>query len=123
MKLLIKKILGMLKADSSHYPTINNLDPEAFKKALEKSPENYLIDVRTAREIRSGKLKDAIEINFMSTEFTKQIATLSRAESYFMYCRSGNRSKKACKEMQRMGFENLYNLEGGLLAWPFEKNY
>jgi rhodanese-related sulfurtransferase len=37
-----------------------------------------------------------------------------------VYCRSGARSAKACEIMNELGFENAYNLLGGILAWNGE---
>ncbi len=39
-----------------------------------------------------------------------------RAEPLLLICRSGNRSGKAALLLSRMGFETLYNLQGGMLA-------
>jgi rhodanese-related sulfurtransferase len=38
-------------------------------------------------------------------------------KNYYIYCRSGARSSRACKIMGKAGFKNLYNLKGGILSW------
>jgi sulfur-carrier protein adenylyltransferase/sulfurtransferase len=40
-----------------------------------------------------------------------------RSQRVLLYCRSGNRSGKAAEEMVRLGYENVANVEGGILAW------
>ena len=42
--------------------------------------------------------------------------SLDKKNSYFLYCRSGNRSAQACMYMHDKGFIT-YNLMGGMLAW------
>ena len=38
-------------------------------------------------------------------------------EEIICYCRSGKRSMQASMMLETMGFTNLINLEGGMLAW------
>ncbi|OYZ47559.1 MAG: hypothetical protein B7Y15_13965 [Bacteroidetes bacterium 24-39-8] len=38
-------------------------------------------------------------------------------QEVFVYCRSGNRSGQACLILETMGFTNLINVSGGMLAW------
>ena len=42
---------------------------------------------------------------------------LDEEKAYYVYCRSGARSAAACAHMRDMGFEELYNLKGGILDW------
>jgi rhodanese-related sulfurtransferase len=34
-----------------------------------------------------------------------------------VYCKAGGRSEQACSLMNQMGFENTYNLMGGMMQW------
>jgi rhodanese-related sulfurtransferase len=40
-----------------------------------------------------------------------------KEEEVICYCRSGNRSGQACLILETMGFRNVKNLQGGMLAW------
>jgi len=40
-----------------------------------------------------------------------------KEEEVYVYCRSGNRSGQACMILESMGFTNLINVSGGMLAW------
>jgi phage shock protein E len=93
-----------------------NVDVPAFK-ALMTEPEVVLLDVRTPAEIAQGKLEGAVELNFNSPDFAEKVAQLDKSKTYLVYCRSGNRSGKACTIMQQQGFGHLYNLNGGMLEW------
>ena len=45
-----------------------------------------------------------------------------RSLNYYVYCHSGVRSVQACQIMKTFGYENLYNLLGGISNWKGEKN-
>ena len=50
-----------------------------------------------------------------------EIDKLSKEKKVVLHCRSGGRSGQMIQVLeQRMGFENLYNLKGGILAWADE---
>lgn len=95
-----------------------NLSGSAFKKQLQAAPNAVLLDVRTAGEFSSGSIPGAINIDFLSPGFAKAAGQLDREATYFLFCRSGNRSGQACKTMHRMGFD-VRNLSGGIGAYPF----
>ncbi len=49
--------------------------------------------------------------------FKAGLEKLDKSKSYGVYCRSGNRSGKAMAMMNKMGFKEVYNLEGGMKGW------
>lgn len=75
------------------------------------------LDVRTAQEFAEGHLKNAININVESGNFENEIANLDKTATYAVYCRSGRRSAVAVDLMQKAGFTNLFNLDGGVIDW------
>jgi rhodanese-related sulfurtransferase len=76
-----------------------------------------LLDVRRAEEIAEGYVPGAIALNFQDENFAKIITILDKSKNYLIYCRSGNRSGKACALMAENGFGQLHNLAGGMLEW------
>lgn len=78
-----------------------------------------VMDVRTPQEVAGGALQGAVNVDFNSPTFSRQIALLDPSKAYFVYCRSGMRSQQACELLTKQGFTTLYNLRGGLSAWPF----
>lgn len=90
-----------------------------FNTLIGETPNAVIIDVRTAAEFKQNAIKGAINIDTMSSNFTQKIADLDKSKTYFVYCRSGNRSGSACKLMGNAGLESLYNLSGGLMRWPY----
>lgn len=96
---------------------LNNLCPEEFKSAIMGMPEATLIDVRTPKEFAQDHLEGAINIDFLGAAFWEQLEQLDPAQTYFVYCKSGRRSTRVCTYLKNGGFSNVYNLEGGVLAW------
>lgn len=99
-----------------------DISPEEFKNKLEKD-RGVIIDVRTHGEYSEGHLKEAdLQHDYLNGEFQQQLASLDRDKTYYLYCRSGNRSGKAARIMKIQGFENVYNVGGydGLVNYGFE---
>lgn len=96
-----------------------NLNSADFKAAIDQNKNAVILDVRTLPETQSGKIKGALVIDFMSPGFATSIAKLDKEKHYYVYCRSGNRSARACRIMADQGFKHLYNLKGGMMDWPY----
>lgn len=79
------------------------------------------LDVRESREMEHGKIANAIHIPL--SELTNKLNKLEKykKKGVVAYCRSGSRSNGACARLKKNGFENVYNLRGGILAWEKEK--
>ena len=75
------------------------------------------LDVRTTGEFAEGHLVNALNINVESGNFEAEIANLDKNATYAVYCRSGRRSAVAVELMEKAGFNNLYNLDGGVIDW------
>lgn len=87
---------------------------------LSLQPDTVILDVRTAGEYSSSKIKGAKNLDIMSPGFVNQVKNLPKDKTYLVYCRSGNRSGQACDIMADLGFEKLKNLSGGIMRWPFQ---
>jgi rhodanese-related sulfurtransferase len=83
----------------------------------EGNPDFQIIDVRTPEEFNDGHIENAIMIDFYAEDFRDEIAQLDREKSYFVYCRSGNRSGQAVDIMRELGFQEVYNLSAGIREW------
>lgn len=91
---------------------VGMLDPDAFKQKMDETP-GVVIDVRTKGEFKGGHLKMA-DFNYDVTngEFKAKLGSLDKNATYYLYCRTGNRSGKAAKIMIKNGFEKVYNIGG-----------
>ncbi|HNF87496.1 MAG TPA: rhodanese-like domain-containing protein, partial [bacterium] len=73
-------------------------------------------DVRTAGEFSAGHLKEAVLLDFMKPEFESELEKLDKSATYYVYCRSGNRSAKAALLMNQKGFQSVYNVADGMIG-------
>jgi rhodanese-related sulfurtransferase len=97
----------------------NHIEIEATQLAeLLTSQPIVLLDVRNDDEVLGGIIAGAIHIplNALPTEYAK----LDQEAKIVCYCHSGIRSAKAASFLANLGYENLYNLRGGILAWGRE---
>jgi len=115
-------IVGILIVSCVYSPkkqtTMNELSPTEWAELHSQTPEAVILDVRTEEEFESGYIKGALNLDIRGgADFISSLEKLDKSKAYFVYCRSGARSGQACQLMGQMGFENAYNLEGGVLAW------
>lgn len=76
-----------------------------------------ILDIRTPAEYGQGHIAGAISIDYYSPQFKSELDRLDRDKTYLVYCRSGNRSKKALQVFNDMGFRHIYHLGGGVIEW------
>ncbi|MDX1690265.1 MAG: rhodanese-like domain-containing protein [Acidimicrobiia bacterium] len=97
---------------------IDTVAPERAAEIIDDGPEGLVVlDVRTPPEFADGHLADAILVDFNAPDFEERLAELDRSVPYVMYCRSGNRSAGAREAMRDLGFEEVYEIDGGIVAW------
>ena len=91
-----------------------------LQENLENEPEAVVIDVRTLGEIQAGVVPGAIHIDLFGPGFLESVKSLDRNKTYYIICRSGNRSDSAAGAMAHMGFTKVYNVLGGMIQWRGE---
>lgn len=111
--LLAALAVGLVSCSSG--PDAVLVEPAAAATLL--ADDIVTIDVRTPDEVASGTIGDALAIDWNSADFAETVAVLDRSQAYLVYCRSGNRSRGAVEKMLDLGFEEVYELEGGIVAW------
>jgi rhodanese-related sulfurtransferase len=76
-----------------------------------------LLDVREDNEWAVGRLPNARHIRL--GELSKRLSELEKFKDkpIVVYCRSGNRSARACALLKKSGFGNANSLAGGIMAW------
>jgi phage shock protein E len=75
-----------------------------------------IIDVRTPGEFGAGHLNGAELIDLSNREFPAKIGKLDKSATYFVYCKTGVRSRSAVSYMVQNGFTNVCDISGGLSA-------
>lgn len=99
---------------------ISLISSKEFIKEYEQNQNAILIDVRTPEEYSKGYIKHAINFDIYSKSFEQKISTIDNSKTIFLYCRSGKRSNSAAHILVKMGFEKIYDLKGGYLAYKKE---
>lgn len=93
------------------------LEPDQFREELSKG-NGKLVDVRTTREFDSGHINGSELINWKdSADFFAAAQKLEKTEPLYLYCKSGGRSAKAASWLVSQGFEQVYELKGGIENW------
>lgn len=97
---------------------MKELSVTELKDLMDGGKDFFLVDVREPYERKIAHLGG--ELIPLGTIMT-QAESLPRDRMVIVYCRSGMRSAAAIRELEKtMGFTNLYNLRGGVLAWAAE---
>jgi len=79
-----------------------------------------IIDVREPYELEeTGYIPGSV--NIPAGQIDKRMNEIPRDKKVVIVCRSGRRSAEAAKLLTGKGYTNIYNLEGGILSWPYER--
>jgi len=93
-----------------------DVEVNRFAELVSKE-DGQILDVRTPEEWEEGIIKGATKMNFFDKDFNSQLEKLDKTKPVYVYCKSGGRSGKAAKQLEKMGFTSVYNLLGGMIAW------
>ena len=97
-------------------PNVPQVDTTEVKKAIDTKENVILLDVRTPSEYAEGHIKGSM---LMPLQTLQQNVTqlTDKSKKIYVYCRSGSRSAQAVTLLQQLGFTNVENMKGGILAW------
>ena len=86
---------------------------DCSREEVESAVQNanaVIIDCRTPGETAGGMVTGAQELDWLAGAWTEgAVQSLDPAKSYFLYCRSGNRSEQAAKLLRAKGFDSVFN--------------
>ena len=91
--------------------------PAAQFKVQMAKEEGILLDLRTPAEYNDGFVKGAHLMDYYNEGFKRDLGTLDKEKTYYIYCRSGGRSGKTLKLMKEMGFKKVYDMSDGFMGW------
>jgi thioredoxin len=107
----------MLLLASCTAQTKTSLTADEFEKAIAKD-SIQILDVRTPGEYAGGHIKNTLLANWNDTkEFERRIAFVDKKKPVYVYCLAGGRSAAAAEKLKSLGYENVYDLKGGMNAW------
>ncbi len=104
---------GAVAGDSCKY-----LEPDEFYLRIHSAAYPLILDTRTQEEFARDRIPGAILVENRA-ELEKMADSLDREQPIFVYCDNDTRSPVACRILCRLGFKNVYDLKGGIIAWEF----
>lgn len=96
---------------------IKRLDIQQYRAFQQAHPDLLLIDVRETEEWTKGRAAGAVHISKGLIEHDIEAKVPDKEANIVVYCHSGSRSALAAENLQRMGYANVYSLDGGLTAY------
>ncbi len=98
---------------------MNSVNVAELKAMQENNEDFQLIDVREQYEYDEVNMG---AFHIPMGEIMDRMNEISRDKKVVIHCRSGARSANVIGFLETQGFDNLYNLDGGILAWVAEQN-
>ncbi|RRO17124.1 rhodanese-like domain-containing protein [Flavobacteriaceae bacterium 14752] len=97
---------------------IKTVSVTALKQLLNEQEKIQLLDVRTPAEFNQQHISKAVNIDVFKSDFVQKCQSkFEMSKPILLYCRSGQRSLNAAKKLDQIGFQDIYNLKGGMIAW------
>ncbi len=97
---------------------MNSITVSELKKMIDNKDDFQLIDVREEYEYENANINGVL---IPMGEIATRLDEISKDKKVIIQCRSGARSANVIGFLeQNYGFTNLYNLEGGIMAWANE---
>jgi rhodanese-related sulfurtransferase len=105
------------------FPDVPRMTTGEFAQELAdfKPSQPLVLDARTEVEYIVSHLAEAKQID-VTSDLTNAPALkdVSKDALIVIYCSVGYRSAKVAQQLQQVGFQNVFNLEGGLFQWANE---
>jgi rhodanese-related sulfurtransferase len=114
---LLVLLLGGIGAAVANIKEFSATEAQALIAEHQGDSGFFILDLRTPAEFGQGHIAGALSIDYYSPQFKSALDRLDRGKTYVVYCRSGNRSKKALKIFDDLGFASIYHMSGGILDW------
>lgn len=86
---------------------------------IESEEDFIILDVRTESEYASGHIKDSILLPYDEISIKAETVLPNKNKKILIYCRSGNRSSIAAKELSELGYTDIIDF-GGIISWNYE---
>jgi rhodanese-related sulfurtransferase len=94
---------------------VTDMTPKQLKARLDAGEDMLLIDVREAWELEQSKLPNIVHIPMGDLPYS--LDQIPEDKPVVIVCRTGSRSAQVADWLAGNGYEDLYNLDGGMNAW------
>lgn len=99
---------------------VTNVTVESAQKLIREragTADFVILDVRTPEEFAEGHITGAVNLDVQAPDFAKRLRALDRNKSYLVYCRTGNRSRRAIVAMEALRFRSVFHMMEGIVKW------
>lgn len=125
MLVKVRKEIITFKQDYNMKNTGKYISPEELDKLYENKEDFVIVDTRNDYEYDIGHFKGAVKLNTKEfTDFPEEIEKIrenAKSKKIITYCTGGVRCEKATAYMKENGFEDVYQLEGGIINYGIER--
>lgn len=101
--------------------SVQELTPQQLAKMLEEHKELVLIDVSTPGEFKQGHIQGSLQgdLVLLRTKTEEHLTSLgiNKSDIIVLICETGSKSANTIPLLVATGYQNVYNLKGGKLAW------
>ncbi|TDP60750.1 thioredoxin domain-containing protein [Flavobacterium dankookense] len=119
--LLLFVVFQLTSCQSQQSKTIETVDGKTYSDKLSNTKNPQLLDVRTPEEYAVEHLENASNVNWNGNDFVSKVEKLDKSQPVFVYCKVGGRSSQAANKLAELGFNEIYNLDGGIMKWQGKK--
>lgn len=108
---------GFLKIVNDARSRVRELDIHAVRQMIDRGESFHLVDVREESEWAAGRLPGARHLSKGILERDVEKVYPDTHTRLVLYCGGGYRSALAADNLQKMGYDNVYSMDGGWSAW------
>jgi adenylyltransferase/sulfurtransferase len=113
-----QEFCGIPQADAqAAADEVPEISVQELKKKLDNGGKVSVLDVREPHEYEVANIGARL---IPLGELPERLIELDKDETFAIHCKTGGRSASAVKLLQEAGFENVYNVKGGITAWSEE---
>jgi adenylyltransferase/sulfurtransferase len=113
-----QEFCGIPQADAAEETNgVPEITVGELKAKLDNDEDINVLDVREPHEYEVANLGMRL---IPLGELPQRLAELDQDEYFVVHCKTGSRSAKAVQLLQEAGFQNVYNVKGGISAWSEE---
>ena len=109
---------GFCGITAASEPTVPTMTVHELKELRDAGDNHFLLDVREPHEVSISRIDGAFLIPL--GELENRTGELPRDKRILVHCKSGGRSARAVSKLRELGFDEVWNISGGIIAWARE---
>lgn len=116
MKTLLTSLLLLVTSAAMAADNARHVDAEGAAKLIAEG-KVIVVDVRTREEFTEGHLKGAQNLDILEPDFEARLGKLDKTKPVLVHCQAGGRSTRSLTVFEKLGFKEVYHLDGGYGGW------